>query len=216
MFRYLAHGTATDYMYEVLKVPMSFTWEIYGDAAASFEDCFRMFNPVTQDKFETTVSSWVSAIIKLIELLPTHPATYPLFKDVLSDTPSEDDNPVQGGLVDAPHQPIAAGQPPQQQDAGASSAAAAGDAQQAQQQQQVEQEANGVAVSQDNDQQTDQSRHSQKKSSSHRSSIKLGDGDGDADSINGMEQGGVFRITQLFPFIIGLGGLALIIIYFTK
>lgn len=45
--RYLAHGTATDYMFEVLKVPMPYTWEIYGDFAADFHDCFRMFNPLT-------------------------------------------------------------------------------------------------------------------------------------------------------------------------
>lgn len=32
--RYLAHGTATDYMYDVLKIPLSFTWEIYGDEQA--------------------------------------------------------------------------------------------------------------------------------------------------------------------------------------
>lgn len=32
--RYLAHGTATDYMYEELHVPMPFTWEIYGDEGA--------------------------------------------------------------------------------------------------------------------------------------------------------------------------------------
>ena len=43
---YLAHGTATDYMYEKLKVPLSFTWEIYGDSKADFHDCFRMFNPL--------------------------------------------------------------------------------------------------------------------------------------------------------------------------
>ena len=49
---YLAHGTATDYMYERLKVPLSFTWEIYGDADAHFDDCFRMFNPVTRGAFD--------------------------------------------------------------------------------------------------------------------------------------------------------------------
>ena len=43
---YLAHGTATDFMYEKLKVPVSSTWEIYGDEEAGFEDCFRMFNPM--------------------------------------------------------------------------------------------------------------------------------------------------------------------------
>lgn len=29
--RYLAHGTATDYMYSKLGVPVSLTWEVYGD-----------------------------------------------------------------------------------------------------------------------------------------------------------------------------------------
>jgi hypothetical protein len=48
----LAHGTATDYMFERLKVPLSFTWEIYGDSQADFNDCFRMFNPVTQEVFD--------------------------------------------------------------------------------------------------------------------------------------------------------------------
>lgn len=28
---YLAHGTATDYMYSKLGVPVSLTWEVYGD-----------------------------------------------------------------------------------------------------------------------------------------------------------------------------------------
>ena len=49
---YLAHGTATDYFYEKLGVPLSFTWEIYGDSTAHFNDCFRMFNPLDKEKFE--------------------------------------------------------------------------------------------------------------------------------------------------------------------
>lgn len=32
--RYLAHGTATDYMYDALRVPISMTWEVYGDLSA--------------------------------------------------------------------------------------------------------------------------------------------------------------------------------------
>lgn len=27
-FRYLAHGTATDFMYDIVKVPMAFTFEV--------------------------------------------------------------------------------------------------------------------------------------------------------------------------------------------
>ena len=49
---YLAHGTATDYMYDRLHVPLAFTWEIYGEPDAHFYDCFRMFNPVTPDAFD--------------------------------------------------------------------------------------------------------------------------------------------------------------------
>lgn len=39
-------------MYDVLKVPLAFTWEIYGDSSADFSDCFKMFNPVTPDVFK--------------------------------------------------------------------------------------------------------------------------------------------------------------------
>lgn len=50
--RYLAHGTATDYMYDVLHVPLAMTWEIYGDMKAHFNDCFRMFNPLGQKDYK--------------------------------------------------------------------------------------------------------------------------------------------------------------------
>ncbi|KAL2654605.1 hypothetical protein AAZV13_04G017300 [Glycine max] len=42
---YFAHGTATDFMYDIVGVPMAFTFEIYGDGTASSRDCFKMFNP---------------------------------------------------------------------------------------------------------------------------------------------------------------------------
>lgn len=42
-------------MYEALKVPLSMTWEIYGDNSASYEDCFKMFNPVTPQAFKVGV-----------------------------------------------------------------------------------------------------------------------------------------------------------------
>lgn len=44
---YAAHGTATDYMYMVLNVPLAFTWEIYGDEEADYLDCYKAFNPTT-------------------------------------------------------------------------------------------------------------------------------------------------------------------------
>jgi hypothetical protein len=42
---YLAHGTATDYVFLQQRAPIAFTWEIYGDQQAHYMDCFRMFNP---------------------------------------------------------------------------------------------------------------------------------------------------------------------------
>jgi hypothetical protein len=70
---YLAHGTATDHMYSTEGVPLAFTWEIYGDDNASFDDCFRMFNPLDKEGFEQVVSTWVKASLSALELLPTHP-----------------------------------------------------------------------------------------------------------------------------------------------
>lgn len=70
---YLAHGTATDYMYEKLGVPISMTWEVYGDQKAAFEDCFRMFNPLTPATFNATLDSWAAAFFTMLTLLPGHP-----------------------------------------------------------------------------------------------------------------------------------------------
>ncbi|KAK3248801.1 hypothetical protein CYMTET_41750 [Cymbomonas tetramitiformis] len=70
---YLAHGTATDYIYERLQVPVVFTWEIYGDQKAHVNDCFRMFNPVSPAGYEDVVSSWVAASFTLLRLLDSHP-----------------------------------------------------------------------------------------------------------------------------------------------
>jgi hypothetical protein len=70
---YLAHGTATDHMYVTERVPLAFTWEIYGDESAGFDDCFRMFNPLGREAFDKVVSDWVKASLAALELLPTHP-----------------------------------------------------------------------------------------------------------------------------------------------
>lgn len=44
-------------MYEVVKVPLSFTWEIYGDMSAHYNDCFRMFNPLTPQHLQKVRSN---------------------------------------------------------------------------------------------------------------------------------------------------------------
>ncbi|KAJ4962874.1 hypothetical protein NE237_022813 [Protea cynaroides] len=69
---YLAHGTATDYMYDVVKVPMAFTFEIYGDGEASSKDCFRMFNPIDQPTFNRVINDWCAAFLTIFHKGPQH------------------------------------------------------------------------------------------------------------------------------------------------
>ncbi|XP_047324928.1 carboxypeptidase A6-like [Impatiens glandulifera] len=65
---YLAHGTATDYMYDIAKVPMAFTFEIYGDMTASSKDCFKMFNPVDLPTFNRVLNDWSGAFMTMFNL----------------------------------------------------------------------------------------------------------------------------------------------------
>uniref|UniRef100_A0A2C9TZ95 Peptidase M14 domain-containing protein n=1 Tax=Manihot esculenta TaxID=3983 RepID=A0A2C9TZ95_MANES len=67
---YLAHGTATDYMYDIVKVPMAFTFEIYGDPTASSKDCFKMFNPVDLAAFNRVLNDWSAAFFTIFKLGP--------------------------------------------------------------------------------------------------------------------------------------------------
>ncbi|KAI4377640.1 hypothetical protein MLD38_015236 [Melastoma candidum] len=69
---YLAHGTATDYMYDVVKVPMAFTFEIYGDSTATSKDCFKMFNPTDFGTFNRVLTDWSSAFFTIFKLGPRH------------------------------------------------------------------------------------------------------------------------------------------------
>ncbi|KAE8680366.1 putative HXXXD-type acyl-transferase family protein [Hibiscus syriacus] len=67
---YLAHGTATDYMYDVVRVPMPFTFEIYGDSTATTKDCFKMFNPVDHTTFKRVLNDWAAAFFTIFKLEP--------------------------------------------------------------------------------------------------------------------------------------------------
>lgn len=60
-------------MYQELGVPVSLTWEVYGDQTAAFLDCFRMFNPLTAPALNQTVQSWTAAFFAMLTLLPGHP-----------------------------------------------------------------------------------------------------------------------------------------------
>ncbi|KAI7733823.1 hypothetical protein M8C21_011694, partial [Ambrosia artemisiifolia] len=65
---YLAHGTTTDYMYDVARVPMSYTFEIYGDEKASSRDCFKMFNPVDHVTFNRVLNEWSAMFFAMFNM----------------------------------------------------------------------------------------------------------------------------------------------------
>ncbi|XP_048501834.1 uncharacterized protein LOC104905661 isoform X2 [Beta vulgaris subsp. vulgaris] len=67
---YLAHGTATDYIYEIAKVPMAFTFEIYGDESAPSKDCFRMFNPTDLTTYKRVLNDWSAAFFTIFKFGP--------------------------------------------------------------------------------------------------------------------------------------------------
>lgn len=82
---YLAHGTATDYIYEKMNVPIVFTWEVYGDTAAPYEDCFRAFNPTTPEAYTSVVDAWAGAPVTLASMLDIYPEVKRALK---SDVPN--------------------------------------------------------------------------------------------------------------------------------
>ncbi|XP_010539019.1 PREDICTED: zinc carboxypeptidase [Tarenaya hassleriana] len=67
---YLAHGTATDYIYDVVRTPMAFTFEIFGDNKTSSRDCFKMFNPIDLPTFNRVLNDWSAAFFTIFKLGP--------------------------------------------------------------------------------------------------------------------------------------------------
>ncbi|XP_022718019.1 metallocarboxypeptidase A-like protein MCYG_01475, partial [Durio zibethinus] len=67
---YLTRGTATDYMYDVVRVPMAFTFEIYGDGTASTIGCFKMVNPVDHTTLKRVLNDWSAAFFTTFKLGP--------------------------------------------------------------------------------------------------------------------------------------------------
>ncbi|KAL2346183.1 hypothetical protein Fmac_000183 [Flemingia macrophylla] len=67
---YFAHGTATDFMYDIVGAPMAFTFEIYGDEATSSSDCFKMFNPTDLATYNRVLSDWSATFFTIFKLVP--------------------------------------------------------------------------------------------------------------------------------------------------
>ncbi|CAG9464704.1 unnamed protein product [Pedinophyceae sp. YPF-701] len=95
---YLAHGTLTDHMYKVEKVPLVSTWEIYGDWDVPVDDCFGMFNPITRDGLKAVIDQWLRATFLLMLRLPTHPGM-PASIRALVDGPGDSGEPETGDTV---------------------------------------------------------------------------------------------------------------------
>lgn len=70
---YLAHGTATDYVYLKGNASIAMTWEIYGDMSADYMDCFKAFNPTTEQAFHGLLHTWSNAIFELMLVIRDHP-----------------------------------------------------------------------------------------------------------------------------------------------
>jgi hypothetical protein len=91
-------------MHEVQGVGLAMTWEVFGDMQARYEDCFRMFNPLTQRDYDRVVRSWTAAILGMVAGLPGHPGV-PLLQGVAAerameappDVPDADLEPLRGG-----------------------------------------------------------------------------------------------------------------------
>ncbi|XP_061372824.1 metallocarboxypeptidase A-like protein TRV_02598 isoform X2 [Gastrolobium bilobum] len=69
---YFAHGTATDFMYDIVRVPMAFTFEIYGDGTASSRDCFKMFNPTDLASYNRVLNDWSATFFTIFKSGPLH------------------------------------------------------------------------------------------------------------------------------------------------
>jgi len=78
---YLAHGTATDYVFLKGGAKIAMTWEIYGDETASYMDCFKAFNPTTEQGYEILLQTWSNAIFEMLLAVRDHPDFAHVFDD---------------------------------------------------------------------------------------------------------------------------------------
>jgi hypothetical protein len=65
-------------MHDELHVAVPLTWEVYGDMKAAYNDCFRMFNPLTRKDYDRVVRAWSGGVFALVAGLPGHPGVAPL------------------------------------------------------------------------------------------------------------------------------------------
>ncbi|KAF8088725.1 hypothetical protein N665_0532s0084 [Sinapis alba] len=61
---------ATYYIYDVVRTPLAFTFEIYGDNQTSSRDCFKMFNLVDLPSLQRVLNDWSAAFLTIFKLGP--------------------------------------------------------------------------------------------------------------------------------------------------
>ena len=61
-------------MHDKLGVPYAFTWEIFGDLAADYNDCFRMFNPLSAAQLQQVLLPRLHFHLRILRnvCLPAH------------------------------------------------------------------------------------------------------------------------------------------------
>ena len=100
---YLAHGTATDYVYLEGGARIAMTWEIYGDKTATYADCFKAFNPITGEAFHALLSTWSNAVFDMLLMVRDHP-DFAAFRSLqASNAESTDESYLAGSFSSQPN-----------------------------------------------------------------------------------------------------------------
>eukprot|EP00184_Porphyridium_aerugineum_P005285 CAMPEP_0184702600 /NCGR_PEP_ID=MMETSP0313-20130426/24812_1 /TAXON_ID=2792 /ORGANISM="Porphyridium aerugineum, Strain SAG 1380-2" /LENGTH=531 /DNA_ID=CAMNT_0027163129 /DNA_START=252 /DNA_END=1847 /DNA_ORIENTATION=+ len=66
LFGYNGYGTMSDYLFDVVKTPLVYTIEVYGDLQALAADCYRMFNPIDRDSLNDVLSKWSVFVFRVM------------------------------------------------------------------------------------------------------------------------------------------------------
>lgn len=63
-------------MFGLMRIPYVYTFEIYGDEDAGEDECHRMFNPQSADRFDEVMTDWGGVFKTLANLVLDSPNIY--------------------------------------------------------------------------------------------------------------------------------------------
>ena len=55
-------------------MPISMTWEVYGDDNASYENCYQMFNPTARESLDASKAAWARAMLIMLPMFWQQPS----------------------------------------------------------------------------------------------------------------------------------------------